>query len=98
MMNGPDGFHGPVNLGNPGEFTIRELGEMVLELMGGKGKMVSIRPLPEDDPLQRQPDITLARAKLDWEPKVALREGLAKTIDWFRSIDLTTYRAPTPNY
>ena len=86
-----------MNLGNPGEFTIRELAELVLELTGSKSKLVH-RPLPADDPTQRQPDITLAKKHLDWEPTVPLREGLAKTIDWFRSIDLADYRPPTPNF
>jgi UDP-glucuronate decarboxylase len=97
MMNGPDEFIGPVNIGNPGEFTILELAQLVLELTGSKSKLV-YRPLPADDPLQRQPDITLARTHLNWEPRVPLREGLAKTIAWFRSIDMSHYRAPTPNY
>ncbi|MDY7110502.1 MAG: UDP-glucuronic acid decarboxylase family protein [Planctomycetota bacterium] len=98
MMDAPDDFPGPVNIGNPDEFTIRELAEMVNELAGSKGGIVQSRPLPEDDPLRRQPDITLAREKLGWEPKVSLREGLAKTIEWFRGVDLSTFRAPTPNY
>ena len=97
MMNGPDDFIGPVNIGNPGEFTIKQLAEMVIELTGSKSKLV-YRPLPADDPTQRKPDITLARSKLHWEPKIALREGLTKTIAWFRSIDVRTFRAPTPNY
>jgi UDP-glucuronate decarboxylase len=97
MMNGPDDFIGPVNLGNPDEFTIRELAELVIELVGSKSKIVHC-PLPEDDPTQRKPDITLAREKLGWEPRVKLREGLEKTIAWFRSIDMSRYRAPTPNY
>lgn len=97
MMNGSDDFVGPVNIGNPGEFTIRELAELVIELTGSKSKMVE-RPLPADDPTQRQPDITLAKKHLDWQPKVALREGLKQTIEWFQSIDLGDYRAPTPNY
>lgn len=97
MMNGPDDFVGPVNIGNPVEFTIRELAELVIELTGARSKLVQM-PLPADDPTQRQPDITLARSKLGWEPKIPLREGLAKTIDWFRSIDMRHYRAPTPNY
>jgi UDP-glucuronate decarboxylase len=97
MMNGPDDFIGPVNLGNPGEFTIAELANLVLELTGSKSKLIHL-PLPADDPAQRQPDITLARTRLNWEPKVPLREGLQKTIEWFRSIDLRHYRAPTPNY
>ncbi len=98
MMNGPDSFVGPVNIGNPGEFTIKQLAELVIELTGSKSQLV-YKPLPADDPLQRQPDITLARKHLNnWEPKVPLREGLKKTIEWFRSIDMSTYRAPTPNY
>lgn len=97
MMNGPDEFVGPVNLGNPTEFTILELAKLVLELTGAKGKIVE-KPLPADDPKQRKPDITLAKKWLDWEPTVPLREGLKQTIDWFRSIDMRKYRPPTPNY
>jgi UDP-glucuronate decarboxylase len=97
MMNGPDDFIGPVNIGNPGEFTIRQLAELTLELTGSKSPLVE-KPLPADDPERRRPDITLARQRLGWEPTVALREGLAKTIDWFRSIDVDTYRPPTPNW
>lgn len=97
MMNGSDEFNGPVNLGNQGEFTILELARLVIEQTGSKSKIVH-RPLPQDDPTRRQPDITLARKHLGWEPKVALREGLQKTIDWFRSIKWDEYRAPTPNY
>ncbi|QOJ00704.1 MAG: SDR family oxidoreductase [Phycisphaeraceae bacterium] len=97
MMNGPDDFIGPVNIGNPVEFTIKQLAELVLELTGSKGKLIH-KPLPADDPTQRQPDISLAKSRLGWEPKVPLREGLAKTIAWFRSIDMSQYRAPTPNY
>jgi UDP-glucuronate decarboxylase len=97
MMNGPDDFCGPVNLGNPDEFTIRELAELTLELTGSKSKL-AFEPLPADDPVRRQPDITLARERLGWEPKVKLREGLKKTIDWFRTIKLDDYRPPTPNY
>ncbi|MEX2187288.1 MAG: SDR family NAD-dependent epimerase/dehydratase, partial [Pirellulales bacterium] len=94
---GPDDFVGPVNIGNPDEFTIRQLAELTLELTGSKSKLIE-RPLPEDDPTQRKPDITLARKRLGWEPAVKLRDGLGKTIDWFRTIDLRHYRAPTPNY
>jgi UDP-glucuronate decarboxylase len=97
MMDAPDDLTGPVNLGNPGEFTIRELAELVIELTGSRGKLV-YRPLPADDPTQRQPDITLARTRLGWEPTVPLREGLLRTIEWFRSIDMRHYRPPTPNY
>lgn len=98
MMNGPDEFIGPVNIGNQGEFTIRELAELVIELTGSKSKLVT-RPLPDDDPTRRQPDISLARKHLGgWEPKTPLRDGLEKTIAWFRTINLSEYRAPTPNY
>lgn len=76
---------GPINLGNPGEFTIRELAETVLNMVGGKSKLV-FKPLPSDDPRQRRPDISLAKAELDWEPKVRLEEGLRKTIDYFRAL------------
>lgn len=75
---------GPINMGNPEEFTIRELAEMVLKMVGGKSKLVMM-PLPQDDPKQRQPDITLAKNALDWTPKVKLEEGLGKTIDYFRN-------------
>ncbi|MGD9634899.1 MAG: UDP-glucuronic acid decarboxylase family protein [Pirellulales bacterium] len=98
MMNGPDDFNGPVNLGNQGEFTILELAKLVIAQTGSKSKIVH-RPLPQDDPTRRQPDISLARKMLGgWEPKVPLQEGLQKTIDWFRSIKWDEYRAPTPNY
>jgi len=97
MMEGPDDFIGPVNLGNPDEFTVRELAELVLELTGSKSKIIH-EPLPADDPTRRRPDISLAREKLSWEPTIQLREGLQKTIEWFRNIDLTHYRPPTPNY
>jgi UDP-glucuronate decarboxylase len=78
-------FTGPVNIGNPGEFTILELAEAVIELTGAKSKLV-MRPLPSDDPKQRRPDITLAREKLGWEPKIVLRQGLEKTIAYFRTL------------
>lgn len=97
MMNSSGEHIGPINLGNPGEFTIRELAEMVIEITGSKSKVVE-KPLPVDDPTRRRPDITLAKKYLDWEPKVKLREGLTKTIEWFRSIKLEDYRAPTPHY
>ena len=97
MMNGPDDFIGPVNLGNPGEFTIRELANLVLEMTGSKSKLVHL-PLPADDPTKRRPDITLAKKHLHWEPTVPLRAGLARTITWFRTIDLADYRPPTPNF
>ncbi|HND53517.1 MAG TPA: SDR family oxidoreductase, partial [Pirellulaceae bacterium] len=85
MMDGPDDFIGPVNLGNPVEFTVKELAEQVLELTGGRSRIVH-QPLPQDDPVRRRPDISLARSRLAWEPKVPLREGLVRTIDYFRSI------------
>ena len=98
MMNGPEDFHGPVNMGNPGEFTIRELAELVVELSGSSSQIINERPLPNDDPLQRKPVIDLARERLGWEPKVALRDGLQRTINWFKETDLSLYRPPTPNY
>ncbi|MGH6659415.1 MAG: UDP-glucuronic acid decarboxylase family protein [Sphingomicrobium sp.] len=85
LMDTGKGFTGPVNLGNPVEFTIRELAGEVLELTGSKSKLVEA-PLPDDDPRQRQPDIGLAREKLGWEPKVALRDGLKETIAYFETI------------
>jgi UDP-glucuronate decarboxylase len=97
MMDGPDDFPGPVNLGNPGEFTILELARLVQEMTGSRLPIVR-QPLPADDPLHRQPDIRLATERLGWRPTVALRDGLAQTIDWFRSIRLGDYRPPTPNY
>ena len=77
------GYVGPVNIGNPYEYTIGQLAELVLEITGSASK-VEHRPLPQDDPKQRKPDITLAKRELGWEPKVEVREGLARTIDWFR--------------
>lgn len=97
MMDGPDDFVGPVNLGNPDEFTIVELARLVLELADSRSKLIHQR-LPADDPARRQPDITLAKEHLGWSPTVPLREGLVKTIEWFRSIDMNHYRPPTPNY
>ena len=88
MMNGPKDFIGPVNLGNPDEFTIRELGELTVALMGSKSKFVSA-PLPPDDPTRRKPDITLAKTKLNWQPTIPLRKGLEKTIAWFRQVDIS---------
>ncbi|MFM8539358.1 MAG: UDP-glucuronic acid decarboxylase family protein [Planctomycetaceae bacterium] len=97
MMNGPDAFTGPVNIGNPDEFTIRELADLTLELTRSASSLVE-KPLPVDDPERRRPDIALARERLGWEPHVTLREGLARTIAWFRSVDVGDFRAPTPNY
>ena len=82
MMATSDDFTGPVNIGNPGEFTILELAQKVITLIGSKSKIV-YEPLPSDDPLQRQPDISLAREKLNWEPKISLDKGLVKTIEYF---------------
>jgi UDP-glucuronate decarboxylase len=78
-----DGFIGPVNLGNPSEFTISELAEKVIKLTKSKSRIIH-KPLPSDDPVRRRPDISLAREKLGWEPKVPLEEGLARTIAYFR--------------
>ena len=85
MMNGPDDFIGPVNLGNPDEFRILELAEMIVRLTGSRSKII-FEPLPQDDPLQRQPDITLARERLNWEPKLNLEQGLKRTINYSRGI------------
>ena len=85
MNNTPDEFTGPMNLGNPGEFTILELAELVRETVGGSSD-IEVRPLPGDDPRQRKPDITLARNAAGWEPKVPLREGLARTVDYFDTL------------
>jgi UDP-glucuronate decarboxylase len=82
MMATGDGFTGPVNIGNPGEFTMLELARQILELTGSKS-VIRFLPLPADDPRQRQPDISLAKKELNWEPKIALIEGLQKTIDYF---------------
>ena len=83
LMNNESGFTGPVNIGNPGEFTIRQLAEQVIDLTGSKSKLVFL-PLPQDDPKQRQPDITRARRLLKWEPQVRLEEGLRRTVSYFR--------------
>ncbi len=85
LMNSEDGFIGPVNLGNPGEFTIRELAEKTLQMTGSSSELINM-PLPQDDPTQRQPDITLAKEKLGWEPTIKLEQGLAHTIDYFKSV------------
>jgi UDP-glucuronate decarboxylase len=85
MMNTKN-FVGPVNIGNPGEFTMKELAEMVLRLIPKSRSKIVYKPLPADDPRRRQPDISLAKKKLKWEPKINLEEGLIKTIDYFRKI------------
>ena len=85
LVASPAEFTGPVNMGNPGEFTMLELAETILDLTGSKSRL-SFEPLPEDDPRQRRPDISLARKALGWEPKVTLREGLEKTIAYFETM------------
>lgn len=97
LMNAPDSFIGPCNIGNPVEFTMKQLAEIVIELTGSKSKLV-YKAMPADDPSQRQPDITLAKKHLSWEPTIHLREGLGRTIDYFRKLDISQYRPPTPNY
>ena len=78
---------GPINIGNPNEFTILELAKKVIELTNSKSK-ITFKPLPKDDPLQRKPDITLAKDQLNWIPKVQLEEGLLKTIEYFNKINV----------
>ena len=85
LMASDRDFIGPVNLGNPNEFTIRELAEKTLAMIGSKSRLIN-EPLPEDDPRQRQPDISLAKEKLGWEPVIKLDDGLAKTIEYFKSV------------
>jgi UDP-glucuronate decarboxylase len=85
LMNSPDGFIGPVNLGNSHECNILHLAEMILKITGSQSKII-FKPLPPDDPVQRQPDIILAKEKLDWEPKLELEEGLKRTIGYFRNV------------
>jgi UDP-glucuronate decarboxylase len=85
LMASPEDFTGPVNLGNPVEFTIKELAEKVVDMTDSKSK-ISYLPLPHDDPKQRQPDITLAKKELNWEPKIKLEDGLVKTIEYFDTL------------
>jgi UDP-glucuronate decarboxylase len=85
MEASPEGFTGPVNMGNPGEFTIRELAEKVVRMTGSRSKL-DLRPLPSDDPVRRQPDISLAREALGWSPQVGLEQGLEKTIAYFKEL------------
>jgi UDP-glucuronate decarboxylase len=92
MMGTPHAVTGPVNLGNPGEFTIEELADLVIELTGTASPVERL-PLPADDPVRRQPDITLAKKILGWQPTVELREGLLRTIDYFRRSD-SAFMAP----
>jgi UDP-glucuronate decarboxylase len=86
LMNSPDDFTGPVNIGNPGEYTILELADKIITLTGVKSTIV-YKPLPQDDPLQRKPDITLAREKLGWNPVTDLENGLQRTIDYFKNLN-----------
>ena len=85
LMNSRDGFPGPVNIGNPGEFTIKELAEIIIEMTGSRSRII-YEPLPSDDPTQRKPVIESAKRELNWEPQVELREGLAKTIEYFKEV------------
>jgi UDP-glucuronate decarboxylase len=85
LMDSPPGFTGPVNMGNPGEFTMLELAETVLRLVGSRSKLV-FHPLPQDDPRQRKPDISLANKELNWQPQVSLADGLKETIAYFRGV------------
>ena len=84
-MDSPDDFTGPVNLGNPGEFSILNLAKKVIELTGSKSGII-FEPLPQDDPKQRCPDISLAKEKLSWEPRVNLDDGLKQTIEYFKKV------------
>lgn len=83
LMNTKPGFTGPINIGNPGEFTIKQLAELTLRLTNSKSKLIYL-DLPQDDPMQRRPDISLAKKELDWEPTIALEQGLVKTIEYFQ--------------
>jgi UDP-glucuronate decarboxylase len=85
MMNAPDNFIGPINLGNPNELSILEVAKLIISLTGSNSKII-FEPLPQDDPLKRRPDITLAKEKLDWEPKLDIETGLKRTIDYFKEI------------
>lgn len=82
MMNNPQGFIGPVNLGNPSERTILDFAKIIIEMTGSKSKIIS-KPLPSDDPTQRKPDLSVAKKELNWEPKIDIKEGIAKTIEYF---------------
>jgi UDP-glucuronate decarboxylase len=93
LMDAPDDVTGPINLGNPGEFTILELAQKVIDLIGSRSKII-YEKLPADDPMQRKPDITLARTKLGWEPKIKLEAGLRRTIAYFDA--LLKQRADAP--
>lgn len=97
MMDNEENFVGPLNLGNPDEFSVQDLAEMVIEKTGSKSRLIH-KDLPADDPTRRKPDISLAKKILDWQPAVKLQDGLQQTIDWFRSVDWDQYRPPTPNF
>ena len=86
MMQTPDSVTGPVNLGNPGEFTVRELAETIIRITGSKSRIV-YKPLPQDDPARRKPDVSFARELLGWTPRIALEDGLRQTIDYFRNLE-----------
>jgi UDP-glucuronate decarboxylase len=85
LMDTDDDFTGPINIGNPGEFSILELAEKVINLSASSSEII-FKPLPTDDPKHRKPDISLARKQLNWEPSISLEEGLLRTIEYFRSI------------
>jgi UDP-glucuronate decarboxylase len=85
VMQTPADFTGPINIGNPGEFTMLELAELVLRLTGSRSR-IAFTPLPSDDPRQRRPDISLAQSAIDWQPQILLEDGLARTIDYFRKL------------
>jgi len=97
LMDADDSVNQPVNIGNPNEFTIRQLAELTIKLTGSSSGLV-FKPLPEDDPMQRQPEITRAREILGWAPTIELEEGLSRTVSYFRAIELGDFRAPTPNH
>ena len=97
MNTNAEDIHLPVNLGNEGEFTIKQLAEMTIAMTGSKSSIV-YHDLPEDDPMQRKPDTTRAKRLLDWTAQIQFEEGLAKTIEHFRSVNLDEYREPTPNH
>jgi len=97
MESEVQGVHQPINIGNPSEFSIRELAERVIRQTGAPSKLV-FEPLPEDDPTQRQPSIARAERLLGWGPTIELEDGLERTIEYFRGIDLGDFRAPTPNF
>jgi UDP-glucuronate decarboxylase len=85
LMNMPKDFSGPVNLGNPNEFTILELAAIIISMVNSKSEIV-FRPLPSDDPMQRKPDISLAKEKMSWNPETSLKDGLKHTIDYFETL------------